>query len=158
MRLSNRSKIPVYHFLSILLLILLLVGIGAFLLEEYKFDILGMESYFLVVFPLVLWLLFFLSGRQIFEYDSDGEAIHFRNRDVIPFISRPLADEFPKYKLVKYEIVTLLFVKRLYVTVSSKNNGSALLKYEISYLTKKQVKDLRFSLNKVIKTNKERRH
>nr|WP_314499591.1 hypothetical protein [uncultured Chryseobacterium sp.] len=158
MRISNRRKVPVYHFFSIVLLIMILVGIGAFLLEEYKFNILGVESYLLLVFPLVLLIFFFLHGRQIFEYDSDGEAIHFRNRSIIPMMAKPVSDEFPKYKLVKYELVTILFVKRLYITVTSKNGGSTMLKYEISYLNKKQVKDLKNSLSKVIKTNKERIH
>jgi len=158
MRLSNRSKIPIYSFINTLLLMILLGGIIAFLLEEYKFNILGIESYFLLIVPLILLILFYFNGRQIFEYDSDGEAIHFRNRNIIPFLNQALSDEFPKYKLIKYDVVTILFVKRLYLTVSSKNNGSTILKYEISYLTKKEISDLKFSLNKVVKANKERRH
>ena len=102
-------------------------------------------------------MFFYLNGRQIFEYDSDGEAVHFRNRNIIPFLSKPLSDEFPKYKLIKYETVNMFFVKRLYITISSKSSGTTMLKYEISYLTRKEVSDLRMSLNKIIKANKERR-
>lgn len=158
MRLSNRNKVPLYNFVNTFLLMFLLMGIIGFLLEEYKFNVLGIESYLLIVFPVVLLLLFYLSGRQIFEYDSDGEALHFRNRNIIPFLSRPLSDEFPKYKLIGYETIKIFFVRRLYVTISSKNSGSTMLKYEISYLTKKEVNDLKFSLNKVVKANKEKRH
>lgn len=158
MRINNRKKIPVYHFITTFLIMMVVIGTIAFLLEEYKFDIMGLESYLLIVFPLFLLLFFFVNGRQIFEYDSDGEAIHFRNRSIIPMTAKPLSDEFPKYKLVKYEVVTILFVKRLYITVTSKNGGCTMLKYEISYLNKKQVKDLKTSLSKVIKTNKERIH
>jgi hypothetical protein len=50
----------------------------------------------------------------------------------------------------------MFFIKRLYVTVSSKNSGSTILKYQISYL-KKEVKDLKISLNKVVKANKEKK-
>ncbi|AYN02124.1 hypothetical protein [Chryseobacterium sp. 3008163] len=157
MRLSNRSKAPIYNFVNTLLLMMLLGGIIAFLLEEYKFNILGVESYFLIIAPLILLIFFYLNGRQIFEYDSDGEAVHFKNRNIIPFLSKALSDEFPKYKLIKYDVVTILFVKRLYLTLSSKNSGSTMLKYEISYLTKKEVNDLKFSLNKIVKANKERR-
>jgi hypothetical protein len=157
MRLSNRNKAPLYNFVNTLLLMTLVGGFIAFLLEEYKFNILGLESYLLIILPLLLLIFFHLNGRQIFEYDSDGEAIHFRNRNIIPFLSKALSDEFPKYKLIKYDVVTILFVKRLYLTVSSKNSGSTMLKYEISYLTKKEINDLKFSLNKVIKANKERR-
>lgn len=157
MRLSNRSKAPIYNFVNTLLLMMLLGGIIAFLLEEYKFNILGVESYLLIIAPLILLIFFYLNGRQIFEYDSDGEAVHFKNRNIIPFLSKVLSDEFPKYKLIKYDVVTILFVKRLYLTISSKNSGSTMLKYEISYLTKKEVNDLKFSLNKIVKANKERR-
>ncbi|RKT01961.1 hypothetical protein [Chryseobacterium defluvii] len=155
MRLSNRSKVPVYNFVNTLLLMILLGGIVAFFLEEYRFDVLEEESYLLVIVPILLVVVYYLSGRQIFEYDSDGEALNFKNSNAIPFLDKALSDEFPKYKLMKYEVVDLYFVKRLYITISSKNNGSTVLKYEISYLTKKEISDLKVSLNKVIKTNKE---
>ncbi|MCW3168836.1 hypothetical protein OMO38_09910 [Chryseobacterium sp. 09-1422] len=158
MRLSNRTKAPVYNFINTLLLMMFFGGIIGFIIEEYKFQILGALSYLLIIIPVSLLVLFYINGRQIFEYDSDGEALHFKNRNIVPFLNQPLSDEFPKYKLMKFETVSLLFVKRLYVTISSKNSGSTILKYEISYLTQKEVNDLKFSLNKVIKANKERRH
>lgn len=132
-------------------------GIACFFLEEYRFNVLGRESYLFIIIPILLLTLFYLNGRQIFEYDSDGEALNFKNRNIIPFLDRPLHDEFPKYKLIKYEVVHILFVKRLYVTISSKNTGSTMLKYEVSYLTKKEITDLRFSLNKVVKTNNDKK-
>jgi hypothetical protein len=138
---------------------MLLGGIIGFILEKYKFQILGGLSYLLIIVPILLLILYYVSGRQIFEYDSDGEALHFKNRNVVPFLNRPLNDEFPKYKLMKFETINMLFfVRRLYITISSKNSGSTILKYEISYLTQKEVNDLKFSLNKVTKANKERRH
>ncbi|WP_029293602.1 hypothetical protein [Chryseobacterium hispalense] len=157
MRLSNRNKTSVYSFINTLLIMFLAAGAGAYFLEEHKFNILGKESMLLVAVPLFLIILFYLNGRQIFEYDSDGEALHFRNRNVIPFLQKPLNDEFPKYKLLKFEIINMVFMKRLYITISSKSNGTTILKYEISYLTRKEIADLRISLNKVIKTNKENR-
>ncbi len=157
MRLSNRNKSSVYSFINTLLIIFLLAGTAAYFLEEYRFDILGKESLVLILAPALLMLLFYLNGRQIFEYDSDGEALHFRNRNIIPFVQKPLSDEFPKYKLLKYEVIDLFFMKRLYITISSKNSGSTILKYEISYLTRKETQDLKFSLNKVVKTNNEKK-
>jgi amino acid transporter len=158
MRLNNRNKAPVYNFVNTLLLMTLLGGIAAFLLEEYRFNVLGDESILLIILPVVILGIYYLTGRQIFEYDSDGEAIHFKNRNVIPFLSRPLNDEFPKYKLIKYEVVSIVFIKRLYVTISSKNSGSTMLKYEISFLTRKEVNDLKLSLNKVVKANNEKKY
>ncbi|SDI86158.1 hypothetical protein [Chryseobacterium jejuense] len=132
-------------------------GIAGFLANKYRFNVLGVESYLMIIVPVLLLIIFHLNGRQIFEYDSDGEALHFKNRNIIPFLSKPLHDEFPKYKLIKYDIVSIFFIKRLYITVSSKNNGSTMLKYQVSYLTRKEVNDLKLSLNKVLKANKEKK-
>jgi len=158
MRISNRKKIPLYNFIHSWLLIFLLIGTLGYLLEELKFNILGFESYLMILVPAVLLVLFYLSGRQIFEYDSEGEAVHFRNRNIIPFLQKPLSDEFPKYKLISYETVSIFFVKRLYITISSKNNLRIILKYDISFLNKEQIKSLKFSLNNITKTNKEKRY
>lgn len=158
MRLSNRKKVPVYNFFNILLLMMLSAGSVCFIIDRMKFDVLEEKSYLLIIIPIILLIINYLYGRQIFEYDSEGEALHFRNRNIVPFIDKPLNDEFPKYKLIKFEMVSILFFRRLYVTVSSKNGGSAILKYETSYLTKKEVNDLKTSLNKVINANKEKRH
>lgn len=155
MRLSNKRKAPFYNFINTALLLLLLIGILLLIAEEIRFDILGVEAYLLVLIPSVLIIIFYLNGRQIFEYDSDGEALHFRNRNVVPFMNKPLSDEFPKYKFVKFETITFLFFKRLYITINSKS-GNTILKYQISYLSGKELNDLKFSLNKVIKNNKEK--
>lgn len=158
MRLSNRKKVPVYNFFNILLLMILSGGCAGFILDKIRFGILDEKSCLLIIIPVILLVVIYLHGRQIFEYDSDGEALHFRNRNVVPFLNRPLSDEFPKYKLIKFEMVSILFFSRLYVTISSKNSGSTTLKYETSYLTRKEVKDLKASLNKVVNANKEKRH
>ena len=157
MRLSNRSKAPIYNTISTLLLMLMVLGTAGFLANEYRFHALNNESFLMIIVPAFLLVLFHLNGRQIFEYDSDGEALNFKNRNIIPFLNKPLYDEFPKYKLIKYDVITILFIKRLYITVSSKNSGSTVLKYQISYLSRKEVNDLKLSLNKVVKANKEKK-
>lgn len=156
MRLSNRNKASVYNFVNTLLMMMVVFGISAFLLNEYRFQAVGKISYLLLIVPIIILGIFYFNGRQIFEYDSDGEALNFKNRNIIPFLDKPLHDEFPKYKLIEYEIVSIFFLKRLYVKITSKNSGSTMLKYDISYLTRKEVNDLKLSLNKVVKTNKEK--
>lgn len=154
MRLSNKRKQPIYNFILSILVIILIAGILVFFVERYKLDFLGWESIFLLIIPLILFALFWMRGSQIFEYDSDGEALNFTNYNIIPFFADRKKDEFPKYKLLKFEVVNLVFVKRLYITISSKKVSALVLKYDISYLNNKEVKDLKFSLNKVLKTNK----
>lgn len=156
MRLSNRNKAPVYNFVNTVLIMILIFGIIGFFLERYKFHILGWESSLLIIVPALFLIMFHLAGRQIFEYDSDGEALNFKNRNILQFIRKSVNDEFPKYKLLKYEVVSFFIIKRLYITISSKKNNSNILKYDISFLSNKEVNDLKFSLNKVVKANKEK--
>ena len=117
----------------------------------------GNESVLFVLLPVVLLILFLVRGRQIFEYDSDGEAVNFKNRNIIPFLSKEIRDEFPKYKILSYEVVNAIFFKKLFVKIKSRkeHHQAIILKYDISYLTDKEIKDLKFSLKKIIKANKE---
>lgn len=138
-----------------MVMMVLLAGIVGFLLERYKFDVLGWESSILLIIPILMIFVYYLRGKQIFEYDSDGEALNFKNRNIIPILDKSASDEFPKYKLQKYEVFNAIIFKRLYITISSKKNHSTTLKYDVSYLTNKEIRDLKFSLNKVVKQNKE---
>lgn len=155
MRFNNRKKIPVYSFIHTLLWMIFSAGAAAFFLEHYKFDVLGKESYLFLIVPTALLGIFYLLGRQVFEYDSDGEAVHFKNRSIMPLV-KPQSDEFPKYKVISYDIITFLFYKRLYVRISSKTSKSLVLKYEISYLGKRDISDLKRSLNKIVQANRQK--
>lgn len=155
MRLSNRNKAPLYNFLNTLAIVGVVLGVSAFFLERYKFDVLGTESALFIVIPLLFALYIYLRGRQIFEYDSDGEALNFKNRNVTPLLGKTATDEFPKYKMRKYEVVDFLGIKKLYITLASKKNHQIVLKYDVSYLTNREIKDLKMSLNKVVKANSE---
>ena len=159
MRLSNRNRIPVFSFIYSLVGIIFILGVIAYILEINKFDIFGNKVWILLAIPLMLFLLLYFIGRPVFEYDSDGEALNFRNSHILYSLTKKNAkDEFPKYKLLKFNIVNVLFFKRLYVYISSKKSHVIILKYDVTFLSKKQLKDLKFSLNKVVKINKEVRN
>ena len=155
MRLSNRSRIPIYNFVLTLINVLIVIGLAGFVLEKTRLAMFGNESILFVLLPVVLLILFLVRGRQIFEYDSDGEAVNFKNRNIIPFLSKEIRDEFPKYKILSYEVVNAIVFKKLYIKIKSKKEHIAVLKYDISYLTDKEIKDLKFSLKKIIKANRE---
>lgn len=157
MRLNNRNKAGFYNFIVTLLLMILLFGIIGFFLEKYKFNFLGWEASLLIAIPILFLTIFYIRGRQIFEYDSDGEALNFKNRNVVLFLDKPLSDEFPKYKLIKYEVVNAMIFKKLFITISSKKSHAITLKYDVSYLSKKELNDLKFSLSKVVKNNQEKK-
>ena len=154
MRLNNRNKIGYFQFLSTFVVTLFLLGIFLFFVEYYFYKLLGSVAILFLVIPTLIIVIFYLRGRQIFEYDSDGEALNFKNKNVVLFLDKPLSDEFPKYKLKSYEIVNALIFKRLYVTISSKKSNAIILKYDVSYLSKKELNDLKLSLSKVTKNNK----
>ena len=157
MRLSNRSRIPIYNFVLTLINVLIVIGLAVFILEKTRLAMFGNESILFVLLPVVLLILFLVRGRQIFEYDSDGEAVNFKNRNIIPFLSKEIRDEFPKYKILSYEVVNAIFFKKLFVKIKSRkeHHQAIILKYDISYLTDKEIKDLKFSLKKIIKANRE---
>ncbi len=157
MRLSNRNKAPFYHFTVSVLTMLLVFGAAGFFLDEYRVHILKGYSYFLLLIPVLLWAVFIIRGRQIFEYDSDGEALNFKNRNILKFLGKDVSDEFPKYKLMHYDVVGIVLFRRLYITIASKKSSSIILKYDISYLSGKENRDLEISLNKVVKENNENR-
>ena len=155
MRLNNTNKAGYFNFLVTLVIVIFVFGIAAFLLEYFVYDYLDATQWLLLIIPIILVLIFYFRGRQIFEYDSDGEALNFKNRNVLLFLDKSLSDEFPKYKLLSYEVVNVLILKRLYITISSKKSRTLILRYDVSYLSKKELNDLKFSLSKVIKSNKE---
>lgn len=157
MRLNNRNNAVYYNFVSISIALLLVLGSAVFFMDFYLYDLFEWNAVLVIIVPIILVILFYIRGRQIFDYDSDGEALHFKNSDVVTFLHKPLNDEFPKYKLLKYEIIDAFFFKRLFITISSKRNNSLILKYDISYIRRKDVKDLKISLNKIVKFNEEQK-
>ena len=157
MRLSNRSRLPIYKFVLTLINVLIVTGITVFILEKTRLAMLGYESILFILLPILLLVGFWFRGKPIFEYDSDGEAVIFKNRNIIPFLSKDISDEFPKYKILSYEVVNAIFFKKLYIKIRSRkeNHEAIILKYDISYLRTKEITHLKISLKKIIKANKE---
>ncbi|WP_312768295.1 hypothetical protein [Epilithonimonas sp.] len=156
MRLSNRNRTPFYSFIYSVVGIIFILGIIAYILEINKFDVFGDKAWVLLLMPFLLFVFLYMLGRPIFEYDSDGEALNFRNNHILYILAKKNAkDEFPKYKLLKFNIVNLLIFRKLYIYISSKKSNVVILKYDLSYLSRKEIKDLKFSLNKVVKANQE---
>ena len=48
-----------------------------------------------------------------------------------------------------------MLFKRLYIRITSKKHKESILKYDISYLTGNEIRDLKLSLQRTIKANKE---
>lgn len=153
MRLSTRNRFPIYRLVLTVVVCAVIIGGILFVFEYAKNKGFKWESLLLILIPLIVLCFFYIIGKPVFEYDSDGEAIICRNKGVLPF-QKYLNDEFPKYKLISYDIVSLWFMKRLYLKLSSKRKKELVLQYEVSLLSAREIRDLKISLNKVIKQQK----
>lgn len=157
MILSNKNKGKVYFTFFMLIGLIITVSFPIFLSEKrFKNDI-GEAA--ITVEILLSVLIFILSiSRQIFDYDSDGEVITIKNRSIFPILNLELHDEFPKYKLKGFKISTFLFRKRLIMEIYSKKNKTIKLKYNISFLSSKEIENLKRSLKQVIKANRDNQY
>ncbi|MHA3043807.1 hypothetical protein JSO61_000510 [Riemerella anatipestifer] len=156
MRLSSKKKISYSQFMFTLANIALVIGVGIFVLHSKGIYIFAKSTAVGIIgFSFFLYFVFYIKGRQIFEYDSDGEALNFQNRHIIAFLGKNIKDEFPKYKLDSYELVDAFLFRRLYIRLKNKKGSLTVLKYDISYLNSKEIKDLKLSLNRTIKSNQE---
>jgi hypothetical protein len=98
-------------------------------------------------------------GLPVFEYDSDGEVLIFTAKDpALMAFSRKFVmhSEFPRRKLKGYKFKVYPFRKILYVNIESKEGGVKKNKISLSYISKRDFKDLERSLRGVMKKNKER--
>ncbi|MFV0529975.1 MAG: hypothetical protein ACK5MD_00860 [Flavobacteriales bacterium] len=157
MRLNNKKIKSYIWFVYVLIGILFTL----FVITKF-FPIRIFNQIPIYVFPIFGFILFVViqyRGKQWFEYDSDGEALNFKNEDVVlsHFISSSKKhSEFPKRKLHSYQITGNIFKRTLEILLRSKksNTGYSKLKYDISYLNKTEVKNIRKSLDKVLEENK----
>ncbi len=156
MKISTKRKLPLYQFLNICLLLLVSIGLFILLIDNFIFDFFGGMSYLLLLLGLLLALFLYSRGHQIFEYDSDGESLTITNKSLTPILFKTRRHEFPKYKLLNYNIINVILYQRLYITITHRSGNSLVLKYDISTLSKKEISDLRQSLSRSIKNNLEK--
>ena len=112
------------------------------------------EEYLLLVIIGILVMMYWL-GSPLFKYDSDGEVLIIESSEPIlvsRFTGKHFSAEFPKVKLINFEINQLLLKKTLYLYLRGKNKEKV-LKTSVSYLSGKELLLLEKSLNKVLKKN-----
>ncbi|EKB58492.1 hypothetical protein [Bergeyella zoohelcum] len=151
MRLTTKRRTAFISSINALMILSLVFGILAFVFN-YKAKLLP-HNYLFLVFSGLVALIYFMRGKEYFDYDSDGEALNFKNYSPIPFWSKK-SDEFPKYKLKEFSIADAFLYKKLYIKIDSKKGKDIILRYDISYLNTNEIKDLYRSLSKVVKKNK----
>jgi len=159
MRINNKRIIPIIETFYALLFITLAVAIILFIIPIGI--IINIISPYTMIGLIVLFMLFlYWLGHQHVEYDSDGEVINIRTKDIFwsrYFPKERIVMDFPKNKLISFKIEKSMFKKTLEMYVTSKRtaNGITKLKFNITFLNKSETNDLKRSLNKIIKNNKE---
>lgn len=111
--------------------------------------------------PFAIGILLFLiyRGLPVFNYDSDGEVLNFTAKEPnLGFLGKLATThfEFPKRKLHSFRFNNYPFRKVLVVKIASKSGGPKKQVIAISYLKRRDLKDLKKSLNGVLARNKER--
>ncbi|NLN32709.1 MAG: hypothetical protein GX159_03825 [Flavobacteriaceae bacterium] len=111
------------------------------------------------IFILAIYIVYRL-GPQHVEYNSDGEVLNIKTQDAFwakhfPKMRRLV--DFPKRKLISYKIKQCLFLKHLELTIKSKRSqtGISKLRFNITFLSHSEISDLKRSLNRIVKRNKE---
>lgn len=115
-------------------------------------------SHFLPNILLFLFAIYFHRIGQIFEFDSDGETLNFKNNGVFfsKFMEyRVKRAEFPKAKLMNFEVSDYGLFASLKIYIRSKRkSGVRSYRFNITFLGKKKKKGMIESLNKVLEKNK----
>jgi len=145
MKISNQKLMHTYR--GILLFSTLIIIIGACGLNVLLTVDIGQ---WLVLLCSILFFLFHFAVRQIFEYDSSGEVLIFKNKTIFSMNSREFADEFPKYLLDSYKIQESLFDRKLFIKVKGEKRTS-LLQYNISFLGDEKLKRLKLDLEGLLR-------
>ena len=115
-------------------------------------------SHFLPNILLLLFGIYFHRIGQLFEFDSDGETLNFKNNGVFfsKFMEyRVKRAEFPKSKLIDFEVSDYGIYSSLKIYIRSRRKkGPRTYRFNITFLGKKKKKGMIESLKKVVEKNK----
>lgn len=115
-------------------------------------------SHFLPNMLLLLFAVYFHRIAQLFDFDSDGETLNFKNNGVVfsKFMEyRVKRAEFPKSKLLGFKVRDFGVYSILIICISSRSKKrSREYGFNITFLAKKKKKGMIESLNKVLEKNK----
>lgn len=107
---------------------------------------------------LLLFGLYFHRIGQLFEFDSDGETLNFKNNGIFfsKFMEyRVKRAEFPKGKLISFEVSDYGIYASLKIFITSRRKkGPRSYRFNITFLNKKKKRGMIESLNKVLEKNK----
>lgn len=111
-------------------------------------------------FAVLVIVIIIYRGLPQFVYDSDGEVLNFTvSEPNLKFLSNLFTKhiEFPKRKLDHFKIQSFPFKRRLLIYIRSKDNHLVRQSIGISYLSSRELRDLKRSLEKVVQINSNKK-
>ncbi len=159
MRINNskiKNTILTAYFLLLIAVILNMVVFGLF---RDWIDSTTLQWILVVVFFIGLFALLH-SIAKYFEYDSDGDVLVITNRGMIvsEFINyREKIVEFPKTKLLYYNLKDYRIYKSLNLYVKSGEHHQKRIKFNVTLVPNRKLRYLKMSLDKIVKNNKRNR-
>lgn len=115
-------------------------------------------SHFLPNIILLVFGIYFYRIAQLFDFDSDGETLNFKNNGLFfsKFMEyRVKRAEFPKGKLIDFKVRDFFIYSTLIIYIKSRRKkGPRKYTFNISFLNKKKKRGMIDSLKKVLDKNK----
>ncbi len=153
MRLNTQTSGKVLRFIYLLCLF-------ALIFDVVMLNIEGSWSSITKMSPFALFVILFIIYRGLpqFIYDSDGEVLNFTAREPnFSFLGKRFVRhmEFPKRKLLRYRVTVWPFKRQLILYIKSKEGSPKRSTLSISYLRRKELRDLKRSLDRVVANNRE---
>ena len=160
MRINNSKAKTTILTAYYLLLFAIIIGMVVFGLFKTWIENSTLKYGVFIVFFASLFLALHKVAKY-FEYDSDGHVLVVINKGF--FISEFLnygvkKVEFPKSKLLYYKLNRhFIFYRTLNLYLHSNDHKQKRIKFNVSLLSRKKIKYLKMSLDKVVKQNKANR-
>lgn len=156
MRLNTKDR---HAYMRYVYLFMLIMVIFDMLLIRIPGTI-GVELPYLTLLSAALLIVFIYRGNPVFRYDSDGEVLILDSRDMVwgQIFNTNKLYEFPKRKLIGYQLRRWPFRRTLILKIRSKEVKYKVLRVNISYLKGSEVRHLTRSLDSVAKANKNISH
>lgn len=161
MRFSNYRTVRYVPFIYFILIASALAfGYLEFLFEQENLFYAEIAFWVLLISIFFLIIYIYRFGK-FFEYDSDGEALCFRNSGAVlvdSFNYREKRAEFPKHKLNNFKVKDYLVIKKLNIYVKSGKTSKKRVKkvvFDITFVNPKRINLMKASLNKVVSHNKK---
>lgn len=144
MNINNAKLMYVYRTLLVIGAIFLMIAI-AFLHIVFNIKLLSVVGGLLII----VFFLFNMKIKQIFEYNSEGEVLIFKNKNI--FVSQRNRyiglDEFPKRLFCNYKLRRTLLKKKLYISIKAKSRVVT-LNYNVTFVNAQKLKRLEADLRR----------